>query len=386
MILDARESINEAVIRAHRDGILTTASLMVNEAAAGQAVAHGAAKSQAGRRAASGAGLRQGRSAAGENPRPRGARTGNFPENAVAAGMRYFFSSKCRAQLRAEIEAQFEKFHATGLPLDHVNGHLHMHLHPVVLGILMDNARQWGIRAMRLTCDRFFLNARLASGQWVYRVSHAIIYDLLSARARPRLAGKKSGTPAAVFGLLQTSRVDSDYIEKLLPRLPPGDSELYSHPSLDQFRNEYDALVNPAIRRLLQQHGHPVDPLPGPVNMTKIILILIVAAIIESIGVAFLSGGFKEVGGAREITVSEIARVIKNGATNGKILAGIALEAVFFGASALHDVGARRELRVAADVAGFYFHDAGGAVYFARTGQRVALGGSRADRPGRQPD
>jgi len=32
-------------------------------------------------------------------------------------------------QLRAEIHAQFEKFHATGLPLDHVNGHLHLHLH-----------------------------------------------------------------------------------------------------------------------------------------------------------------------------------------------------------------------------------------------------------------
>jgi drug/metabolite transporter (DMT)-like permease len=65
--------------------------------------------------------------------------------------------------------------------------------------------------------------------------------------------------------------------------------------------------------------------------MTKIIVILIVAAIIESIGVAFLSGGLKEISGAREISAGEIARVIKSGATNGKILAGIGLEAVFFG-------------------------------------------------------
>jgi hypothetical protein len=41
----------------------------------------------------------------------------------------------------------------------------------------------------------------------------------------------------------------------LLPRLPAGDSELYSHPSLDQFRNEFDALVNPAIRSLLDEQG-----------------------------------------------------------------------------------------------------------------------------------
>jgi len=66
--------------------------------------------------------------------------------------------------------------------------------------------------------------------------------------------------------------------------------------------------------------------------MTKIILILVIAAIIESIGVAYLSSGLKEVGGAREISVSEIARVIKDGATNARILAGIGLEAVFFGA------------------------------------------------------
>ncbi|HEX3718753.1 MAG TPA: EamA family transporter [Verrucomicrobiae bacterium] len=65
--------------------------------------------------------------------------------------------------------------------------------------------------------------------------------------------------------------------------------------------------------------------------MTKIITILIIAAIIESIGVALLARGLKEVKGAKEITVSEIARVLKSGATNGNILVGIAFEAGFFG-------------------------------------------------------
>jgi hypothetical protein len=54
--------------------------------------------------------------------------------------------------------------------------------------------------------------------------------------------------------------------------------------------------------------------------MTKFILILVVAAIIESIGVALLSWGLKDVQGVREITVSEIVRVAKSGATNVKIL------------------------------------------------------------------
>ncbi len=66
--------------------------------------------------------------------------------------------------------------------------------------------------------------------------------------------------------------------------------------------------------------------------MAKILFILVVAAIIESFGVALLAEGEKEIHGAKEITVSEIARVLKSGATNGKSLAGVGLEAVFFGA------------------------------------------------------
>jgi drug/metabolite transporter (DMT)-like permease len=66
--------------------------------------------------------------------------------------------------------------------------------------------------------------------------------------------------------------------------------------------------------------------------MAKIFLILIIASIVESIGIAFLSGGLKEIRGATEISPGQIIRVIKDGACNGKILLGIVLEAAFFGA------------------------------------------------------
>jgi drug/metabolite transporter (DMT)-like permease len=66
--------------------------------------------------------------------------------------------------------------------------------------------------------------------------------------------------------------------------------------------------------------------------MAKILLILMIASIVESIGIAFLSGGLKEIHGATKINATQIARVIKEGACNGKILLGITLEAAFFGA------------------------------------------------------
>jgi hopanoid biosynthesis associated protein HpnK len=248
------QSINQAVVRAHREGILTSASLMVNAPFAGEAVA------LARQNPALGVGLHLtlacGASALPSkiipqlvNPQQQ------FSDQPVRAGWRYFASAKCRAQLRLEIAAQFEKFHATALPLDHLNAHLHLHLHPVVFAILMDNAARWRITAMRLTDDWFGLNARLASGRWFYRLSHAAIFRLLSARARPLLAQKAIRHTRAVFGLLQNTRVDSAYVARLLPLLPPGDYELYSHPSLGQFTNEFDALINPTIKSLASQLG-----------------------------------------------------------------------------------------------------------------------------------
>jgi len=157
--------------------------------------------------------------------------------------------------LLAEIDAQFQKFRQSGLPLDHVNGHLHMHLHPTIFQLLAKNFSRWGITHLRLTCDPFWLNARLVPGHWFYRVSHAMIHSALSHRSRPVLRRLGIKHTSAVFGLLQNARVDEDYLLRLLPRLPPGDSELYSHPSLDQFKHEFEALISPKVKALRERLG-----------------------------------------------------------------------------------------------------------------------------------
>jgi hopanoid biosynthesis associated protein HpnK len=180
---------------------------------------------------------------------------GEFSENPVATGFRFFFKRSLREQLRAEIRAQFEKFHATGLPLDHVNGHLHLHLHPVIFNILMEDADQLRIRRLRLTRDCLARSRRMAGGRWFYRASHAAIYAGLSRRAREPLRRRGIQHAQITFGLLQDSRVDEEYVLKLLPELPPGDSELYSHPSLGKFKHEFAALVSPRVREQISRLG-----------------------------------------------------------------------------------------------------------------------------------
>ncbi|MEK7674303.1 MAG: hopanoid biosynthesis-associated protein HpnK [Verrucomicrobiota bacterium] len=247
-------SVNQAVVRAHRQGILTTASLIVNGAACREAVqwARDNPKLGVGLHLT----LAGGAAALAPSEIPDLANSsGHFSNDPVRAGFRYFFQRRLRPQLEREIDAQFQKFQATGLPLDHVNGHLHFHLHPTILEILLRNARRWRITHARLTWDPLGLNLRLASGRWMYRLCHSAVFFLLGRHAKPKLARGGIRHTGAVFGLLQDKRVDETYLAGLLPQLPGGDSELYSHPSLDEFRHELDALISERIKRLVQDHA-----------------------------------------------------------------------------------------------------------------------------------
>jgi predicted glycoside hydrolase/deacetylase ChbG (UPF0249 family) len=180
---------------------------------------------------------------------------GEFANDPVSVGWRYFFQRRLREPLRREIHAQFARFRATGLPLDHVNGHLHLHLHPTVCDILMRDARELGIERMRLTREPFWFDAPLASGRWFYRSSHAFIHLCLARRARAGFERNRIRHTQRVFGLLQNDRVDEAYISKLLAALPAGDSELYSHPSLDNFKHEFEALISPRVKEQVSQLG-----------------------------------------------------------------------------------------------------------------------------------
>jgi uncharacterized membrane protein len=64
--------------------------------------------------------------------------------------------------------------------------------------------------------------------------------------------------------------------------------------------------------------------------MTKVILILLVALVLEAVGVVFLSAGLKQIGEVKSVSAVGIARIIKRGITNSKILLGVLLETIFF--------------------------------------------------------
>lgn len=247
-------SANQGIIRGHREGILTSASLMVNEPGFEEAVELARENPRLG------VGLHLTLLCGHSTLKPAEIRglvngKGEFGSNPTRVGLRYFFLRRLRPQLRAEIIAQFEKFRATGLPLDHVDSHHHLHAHPVIFRILIETAELLGITHLRLTSEPFGVHARIALGRPWRRLSYGAIYWLLAGKARRTLRQLDIKHTDAVFGLLQDARVDELYLERLLPVLPPGVSEIYSHPSLDVFKHEMEALISPRIRALVEKLG-----------------------------------------------------------------------------------------------------------------------------------
>jgi hopanoid biosynthesis associated protein HpnK len=258
------ESVNEAVERGYRDGVLRSASLMVSAPAAADAIAR--ARRLPGLRVGLHVTVVQGQALlpAAEIPHLVDA-AGRFPENLLRAAVGWFFHPPTRRELAQEIAAQFAAFRATGLALDHVDVHNHMHLHPSVLSEILNNlkAGEAAVRLPREPLARAGL-AGLLLAPWI-----ALI------RTRLRRAGLAHND--WLLGVRDSGRVDEACLLDYLDALPAGKVEIHLHPAVSR-----DAAVAAAM--------------PGYFNEAECAALLspAVAARLRALGIA--PGGFVDLG------------------------------------------------------------------------------------------
>jgi hopanoid biosynthesis associated protein HpnK len=257
---------NRAIIRAWREGILTGASLMAGGNAFAEAVA--LARENPGLQVGLHLTLVQGRAVLSYEKFPSivdGA--GNFTNDPVHAGMRYFFVKSLRRQLYREIEAQIVKFRETGLPLSHVDGHLNIHMHPVVFDILCELMPKHGVTSFRLSRERLGVDLSLAPRRFLGKAADAFIFSRLAARCRPELDRRGIGYAAEVKGLLNSGQMTEAYLLKALDVIQEGVTEIYFHPGchpddelvrrMPDYRHEeeLEALTSPRVREKIRSLG-----------------------------------------------------------------------------------------------------------------------------------
>lgn len=202
-------AVNAAIGRWARAGAITQASLMVNEPHAGEAVA--IARSIPDLRVGLHLTLCDGLASDG-TPLPR---------SAAWAGLRYAFSPPCRAWLRLEVAAQFQRFREFGLPATYWDGHAHLHLHPAIHRIALPLALRHGFTFTRLVRE---------PGPPALL---PCIFACLSENAAPRLRAAGVGFPDRTFGLRKTGRVDAAEFERAFAHARDGLTEIYFHPGAE---------------------------------------------------------------------------------------------------------------------------------------------------------
>jgi hopanoid biosynthesis associated protein HpnK len=218
------ESVNEAVELAHRNGRLGQASLMVAAPAAADAVRR--AKALPGLNVGLHLVLVDGESLLGHAllPTITGA-DGRFGTDQAALGVKYFFSPRARRELHAEIEAQFAAFAATGLALHHADAHKHFLLHPTIAGMMIAVGRTHGLKRLRVPAEPPHVMAAL--GERVGLGDRA----LYAWTRLLRLQARGLEVPDQVFGIKWSGHMTRARVEKLLAHLPPGRTEIYTHPA-----------------------------------------------------------------------------------------------------------------------------------------------------------
>ncbi len=245
--------VNEGIVEAHRNGILTATTLMANGDAFDDAVRLAAEVP------ALDVGchlvLVGGRSLLpGGRPLPA-----SVPALLAAIAWR-------RIRIRDELSAQMRKILDAGIAPTHIDTHKHTHLAPPVLDAVARIAEEFGVAWVRRPFDLPITAAR-GDAPWLARATTGGM-EFMRRRFHRVLADHHCRTTDHFAGFQLTGRFRAAELVRLIRELPDGTTEFMCHPGrcrdhLRQARTrlkesreqELAALVDPEVRGSLSECG-----------------------------------------------------------------------------------------------------------------------------------
>jgi predicted glycoside hydrolase/deacetylase ChbG (UPF0249 family) len=246
-------AISRGIVRAHQEGIVTSASLLGNcaDLEAARALLAEAPGLGVGVHLA----LVEGAPVAdpGRVPSLLGS-NGRF----LSRGAEFIAAWTKRhidpADVEREFEAQVERVRAAGIKIDHLDTHHHLGFLPVVGKTVEAVARRHDIGAIRSEIEAPTLS-------WVTDPRRGLKAGMLTGLnwlTRRQLGARRHS--AQSWGYVESGRLDEIRILEIIGRLGPGTHELICHPGDEQSPGydhvgELKALSSAKVRRALGQRG-----------------------------------------------------------------------------------------------------------------------------------
>lgn len=249
--------VNEGIVRAHAQGIVTSTTLLANGPAFGDAVTR--LRQYPSLAVGVHLDLVEGRPLSPEH-RVRSLLTdaGTFIGGTPALASRLVRRRLVYRELVTEMTAQIARVVDAGLPPTHVDTHQHAHCLPFVCAAALEAAARFGIHRIRfprehnLDVGHRHLRSRLRSALTAW----------LASSGRRFIARHAARTTDAFIGPQLMGAIDPITLGHVISRLPPGTTELMCHPgtrslpgALIQREHELAVLTAPAVRDALTRSG-----------------------------------------------------------------------------------------------------------------------------------
>jgi chitin disaccharide deacetylase len=268
--LGMTRGVNEGIIRAHREGILTSTTLMANGPSFDDAVERIAANPQLG--VGCHLVLVGGKCIARrETVGSLADADGNLPESLPRFVARLSSGMIPASEIERELRAQIEKIRAAGITPTHLDTHKHTHAHPRVMEALARVAKEFGIKRVRKPVENLH-----DSWQTMQADEKGITMQIVAAGAvravAPRFLAiaRKYGLlfPDHFLGLAVTGQVSAAALRRMVDTLDDGSTEIMLHPGIcdadlvqsgtrlrEQRETELAALLDPNVRIALNERG-----------------------------------------------------------------------------------------------------------------------------------
>jgi hopanoid biosynthesis associated protein HpnK len=226
--------VNRGIAQAHRNGIVTSASLLAN----GRAFEAGVQTACESPRLGVGVhlNLSDGKPVAPpEHVKSLLDENGDFSGGPEALLFRLTAKSLETKEVETEWHAQIEKVRAAGIRPTHLDGHKHVQMLPGLFVVALRLAKKHGIEAVRVAHEASRLRAALTSGGepaglMLKQGVQARGLKLLARDARGMAERAGIGTADYFCGIAQTGVLTKKGVQQLLASLPEGTTELMCHP------------------------------------------------------------------------------------------------------------------------------------------------------------
>ena len=158
---------------------------------------------------------------------------GYFRKSAKHFTSDYLFNRIMLDDVRRELRAQIQKIHREHILLSHVDSHQHIHIIPKILSITMELTHEFQIKAIRAPFEQIRWSNFLHINKWP-RLIQQLGLNFFARHVRHRIKGR---SPDYFFGFFYGGCLNTSRLARMISRLPNGVSEIMCHPGLHNGRS-----------------------------------------------------------------------------------------------------------------------------------------------------